>query len=580
MPEPDIHPATYNAPMTKTRTDAGPLQQMLSAAVSGLRNSGTRMRNNLARLLPGKRPGWVVLNLRGSYPARKEKRRLWSADTLMGKKAELSQEELDALVSAMLKADWLKGVVVRLEEPGFGLAAAYAIRRQLARLKESGRRVVFTANHLGLATYYLASVADEVIMPESAELTVAGLAISNTYRADFLGRFGLRVQKLAIREYKSSMDDLARSSMSDGNREQLNAILDSFQQTFARDVAASRGVQPLDVSRWIDEGVSSAAQARALGMIDRVAYEDEFLTKKHKPLPAARRFLMRPLRPVSQGRVAFVSLDGAIIPGKSRQFPVPLPLIGGKMAGSETLVRALRAAGRNRATRAVVFHVESGGGSALASDLIWREVKLLADRMPVVAVMGAVAGSGGYYVLTHATKVLASPVTITGSIGVLTMKFVMDEFNSRYGFNHEVIKRGRFADLSDSSRPWDDAEEAQVGRYIDEIYGRFVTRVAEGRKLDPVRVNEIGRGRIWSGEDALEIGLIDEIGDVSSAIGLARQLAGLHENAPVWTVETPQQYVLPVGTDADAVQRAVMPLLRERALLVTPHGGLQQITRI
>ena len=141
-----------------------------------------------------------------------------------------------------------------------------------------------------------------------------------------------------------------------------------------------------------------------------------------------------------------------------------------------------------------------------------------------------------------------------------------------YGFNHEVIKRGRFADLYDSSRPWDDAEEAQVEHYITEVYERFVARVASGRKLDPERVNEVGRGRIWSGEDALGIGLVDELGDVASATRLAKQLAGLHAEAPVWTVPVPQNYVLPVGTDAEAIQRAVMPLLQERALLVTPYG--------
>lgn len=546
----------------------GALQQAVGSASTELRNSATVLLNTLARVRPGERPGWLLLELSGSFPVRRHKRRLMSTDTLLGKERQQSQEELAALVTALIAAEWLKGVVVRFCELELDWASAYAVRRQLQRLKTAGKGVVATATNLGNADYYVASVADEIVMPESGELGVTGTAFSTTYRADFLKRFGVKVEKVAIREYKSAMDDMVRSEMSEGQREQLDAILDSLQRTFAAQIAADRGREPGDVLRWVDDGITSATGAADAGMIDRVAYEDEILGKEHKSLAAGARFLIRPLRPASPKRIAFVSLEGAIVPGKSRQFPLPIPLLGGRMAGSETLVRALRTAGKDPRTAAVVFHVDSGGGSALASDLIWREVQLLAKRMPVVAVMGAVAGSGGYYVLTHATRVIAAPTTITGSIGVLTAKLVLSEFNRMYGFNPETLKRGRFADLHGSSRGWDSDEHAHVERYINEVYDRFVNRVAEGRGLSPERVNEIGRGRIWSGEDALGIGLVDELGDAARAIELAAELAGLERGAPVWTVAAPQKYVLPVGEDAEAVQRALLPLLRERACLV------------
>ena len=172
--------------------------------------------------------------------------------------------------------------------------------------------------------------------------------------------------------------------------------------------------------------------------------------------------------------------------------------------------------------------------------------------------------------LTHATKVLAAPGTITGSIGVLTLKPVMEEFNAKYGFNPETIKRGKFADVYSSSAACTDEQRAQVKRYIEEVYERFVARVADGRNLTPERVNEIGRGRIWSGADALEIGLIDELGDVASAIDLAKNLASLPANAPVWNVPAPQKYVLPVGDDAESVLAAVAPLMKEKALMMMP----------
>ncbi len=555
---------------TKTQGNSSAFSAGVATAITAVRNGATRLRNSIVKVLPGERPEWLVLELTGTFPARKAKRKMLSPESLMGAERHVSQEELVAIVTALCEADWLKGVVVRVQDMQVDWAGAYAVRRQLQRLKDAGKQVVATASRLGNTDYFVASAADQIVVPESGELGMNGTAVTATYKARFLARFGISFDKLAIKEYKSAGDDMVRESMSDGQREQLNALLDSLQATFAETVGQGRSKSPDEVTAWVDEGVSSANQAAALGMIDRVAYEDELLTKAHKPLAAGAMFLTRQVSASSPKRVAVVSLQGSIIPGKSRKPPVPLPIFGDRMAGSETLVRALRAAGKDKRTAAVVFHVDSGGGSALASDLMWREVKLLAQRMPVVAVMGSVAASGGYYVLTHATKVVAAPGTITGSIGVLTLKPVLQEFNAKYGFNPETIKRGKFADLYSASTPFDDEQRAQVQRYIDEVYERFVARVADGRGLTPERVNEIGRGRIWSGVDALKIGLVDELGDVASAIELAKSLASLPKNAPVWNVPAPQKYVLPVGDDAESMLAAVAPLLKERALMVMP----------
>src|SRR5690606_18639437 len=227
----------------------------------------------------------------------------------------------------------------------------------------------------------------------------------------------------------------------DAQREQYGALLDSLKLIVSISAAQGRATTQEEVDRWVDEGVTSAVQAEALGMIDEVAYEDELMTAQHQPFATGRRFLPLSTRPVASKRVAVVSLSGNIVPGRSRRLPLPLPLFGDELAGSETVVRALRAAGADGRTAAVVFHVDSGGGSALASDLIWREVKLLAERLPVVAVMGGLAASGGYYVLTHATEVIAAPTTITGSIGVVMTKLVLEEFNARYGFNPRSEER-------------------------------------------------------------------------------------------------------------------------------------------
>lgn len=555
--------------MSSSHDSQRSLGSLLPDLATHTANALTSLRNAIIDVLPGERPAWLVVDLSGSYPARRKRQRLVSRALALGER-QPSLEEFEELVSRLLAATWLTGVVVRFEQLSVDLATAYALRRQLTRLREGGKRLVVSTNNLTTASFYLATAAERIIAPESAELSVNGMSLSTTFMADALARYGVRFEKLAIKEYKNAGDQLTRSTMSDAQREQYGAFLDSFQQTVTTTVARDRATTPATVTRWLDEGVTSAARALELGMIDEVAYEDAFMTKSHQPYATGRRFLARPARPVGDKRVAIVSLTGSIVQGESRKLPLLLPLLGEELAGCQTLVRALRTAGADERTAAVVLHVDSGGGSALASDLIWREVKLLSERLPVVAVMGQYAASGGYYVLTHATEVIAAPTTVTGSIGVVLGKPVLEEFNAKYGFNPESVTRGRFAELMSSARGFDEQERALLQRYSEEVYGRFVSRVASGRRLSEERVNEIGRGRIWSGADALGLGLVDHLGDVASAVERARELAGLAKDAPAWNVEPPKHYLAPVIEDPRTVVNVLGALLAERALLLHP----------
>lgn len=555
--------------MSSSHDSQRSLGSLLPDLATHTANALTSLRNAIIDVLPGERPAWLVVDLSGSYPARRKRQRLVSRALALGER-QPSLEEFEELVSRLLAATWLTGVVVRFEQLSVDLATAYALRRQLTRLREGGKRLVVSTNNLTTASFYLATAAERIIAPESAELSVNGVSLSTTFMADALARYGVRFEKLAIKEYKNAGDQLTRSTMSDAQREQYGAFLDSFQQTVTTTAARDRATTPATVTRWLDEGVTSAARALELGMIDEVAYEDAFMTKSHQPYATGRRFLARPARPVGDKRVAIVSLTGSIVQGESRKLPLLLPLLGEELAGCQTLVRALRTAGADERTAAVVLHVDSGGGSALASDLIWREVKLLSERLPVVAVMGQYAASGGYYVLTHATEVIAAPTTVTGSIGVVLGKPVLEEFNAKYGFNPESVTRGRFAELMSSARGFDEQERALLQRYSEEVYGRFVSRVASGRRLSEERVNEIGRGRIWSGADALGLGLVDHLGDVASAVERARELAGLAKDAPAWNVEPPKHYLAPVIEDPRKVVNVLGALLAERALLLHP----------
>jgi len=534
-----------------------------------LRGLRARTRNALA-LLPGPRPDWIVVGLSGTFPARTQRRTMFGIP-LPGElgRTDRSLEELREDLDALADARWLKGVVFRLGVLHVSHATAYALREGIATVKRAGKRTVAFLTQLDWKHTYVASAADEVVAPESAEVALLGIGLSITFMRDALAKHGVRFEKLSIGEYKNAFDELVRQEMSQAQREQLEGLLASVEQHYVESLAQGRGMKPEAMKAFVDEGVTSAKRAREAGLIDRIAYEDEVVGERYVPLGAAARHL-RVRRSSGGKRVAVVSLLGAIIPGRSRRSPAPIPVIGGLLAGAETLVQSLRAAGKDDRTAAVVFLVDSGGGSALASDLIGREVRRIAAKKPVVAVMGGVAASGGYYVLTHASRVIAAPTTVTGSIGVLTGKLVLEGLLQRHGLNHEQLRRGRFALLQDPGRPFTDEERALLARANEEIYRRFVDRVAEGRKMTTARVDALARGRVWSGLDALRLGLIDELGDVETAITRACELARIPRDAPVWNVKAPSELLLPTADDPTTVMRAVEPFLRETSWLLCP----------
>lgn len=536
-----------------------------SVLKTALANSLISVTNALADLAREK-PKWVVIELSGKFPVREKKRKLLDFPPEFGPKM-MSLETFANYISQLCEADFLEGVLVRFESLELDLFTAYMLRLQLKRLKEAGKHLLVHAGQLSLSSYYLASVA-ELAMPESAELNVLGLALEKTFLKDALARFGLAAEKVAIKEYKSAGDDLVRSQMSEADREQLSALLEGFEQRLYSDIAESRKVDSAEVKSWIDSGLSSAEAAKARGMIDHVAYEDELMKEAYLMFAEARRFLKQKRRSLKPGRVAVITLEGAIMPGKSRRSPVPLPLLGGTFAGSESLIAAFRTAEADETSKAIVFYVDSGGGSALASDLIWREVKRINPKKPIVAVMGQYAASGGYYVLSHARHIIAAPMTLTGSIGVVATKLLAEAFNEKYGINVEAIQRGRYARIFSSAKPLDAEERAYLERSIAEVYERFISRVAEGRKLTKERVNELGRGRIWTGQAALEHHLLDELGDIFTGIERAKELAHLAPDAQVYSIAVPKKYVLPEFESAEALLKSLNPLFSEKTCLM------------
>ncbi len=506
------------------------------------------------------KPTWMVLELTGNYPERQPSNPI---QALLNRTDTL--EALEARVEKLKRAPWLHGVLVKISEFGAAPATAHAIRGLLAELGKE-KRVIAYLPQLTMTAMIAASGTNEIAAPESADVMLAGFGIEQTFMGEFLKKNGISFENMRIKEYKAALTRFSQDHMDDANREQLQAYLNGIENAWIKDLAEARGVSAEIAATWLSGNITSAASALAAGLITKVAYEDELIGPATRPMQAVLD-LMMPKQPSNgaAGRVAVISVIGTITTGKSRNNPVPLPLFGGPMAGSDTVVAALRRAKKDVKTKSILVYVNSGGGSALASDLMWREIST-SDK-PVVVVMGEYAASGGYYLATHAKHIVASPYTLTGSIGVVSGKPVFKEFNSRHGLNPQRVGRNE-ALVYSSSQPYSDAERQHIEKSITEVYDRFVSRVAAGRNLSTERVNELGRGRIWSGQDALERGLVDELGDMQTGLTRARELAGLPYDAPTWNVTPKSGGLLPefVEEAARATQITLWPFAQERIL--------------
>lgn len=505
------------------------------------------------------KPTWVVVDISGALPARQPTNPIAA---LLNRTETL--ESLSAKFEKLSKAEWLHGVLLRFGSFEADLASAHALRAMLRRLSEHKRTVSYLPT-VTKASLLAASGAGEVVAPESAEFMLHGFGAEITYLGAFLKKHGIDFENLRIGEFKSALTRFSQDYMDDAQRHQTAELLRSMEDAWAADLAEARGVSEDAVRQWLGEGVSSAARAHELGILSSVAYEDELIGPAARPLAAVLNLLMPERSKRGAGRIALVSVVGNIVTGRSRNNPLPLPLLGGAMAGSDSVMAALRRAKEDKQTKAIVLYVDSGGGSALASDLIWREIRT--SQKPVVAVMGAVAASGGYYVLAAAGHVIASPYTITGSIGVVTGKPVLSEFNQRQGFTPVRVERQDNALIYSPSQPFSGAERRELERGIGEVYQRFIGRVAEGRKLSVEQVNDLGRGRVWSGADALGAGLIDELGDLHTGFQRAAELAGLPYGVPVWTAAPPNRGPLPEFAQQAAAISFKPPFLGDAALL-------------
>ena len=417
------------------------------------------------------------------------------------------------------------------------------LRRGVQAFAASGKPTLAWAESFGevgsrdMAAYVLATAFGELWLQPGGGVGLLGVGIETTFVRGTLDRLGIEPQFEQRHEYKNAADVLLRKEFTEAHREALERLAESVFSDAVETIADARGLTHDQVRELINTGPRTAPEAQAAGLVDRLGYRDQAYqamrarTEGKSELLFADRW--RPRRKIAppphrRGHVALVEVRGAISSGRTRRSPM------GRAAGSDTVSAQLRAAHDNDRARAVVLRVESPGGSAVASEVIWREVcRLRESGKPVVVSMGDVAASGGYYIACPAEVIVALPATLTGSIGVLGGKLVVDGLLERVGVNTGRVEQGARALMYSFRRGFSEDERARFAVTIDTIYNDFVGKVAEGRNRPVAEIEALARGRVWTGRDAAGAGLVDELGGLRDAVRIARERADLPEDAPV-----------------------------------------------
>ncbi|WP_373121738.1 signal peptide peptidase SppA [Mycobacterium marinum] len=463
------------------------------------------------------------------------------------------------------------GLIARVQLPPAPIGAVQELREAIAAFSAVKPSVAWAETYPGTLSYYLATAFREIWMQPSGEAGLIGFASNAMFLRDALDKVGIEAQFVARGEYKSAADLFTEDGYTDANREAVTRMLESLQDQVWQAVAQSRQIDAGVLDELADKAPLLRDEALSSGLIDRIGFRDEAYARiaelagvegvspesidtadKLPRMHLARyagtaRPRLAPPVPSIPGRrgkptIAVVSVEGPIVNGRGG--PQGLPL-GPSSAGGDTIASALREVAADDEVSAIVLRVDSPGGSVTASETIWREVQRARDRgKPVVASMGSIAASGGYYVSMGADAIVANPGTITGSIGVITGKLVVRDLKDRLGVGSETLRTNANADAWSIDAPFTDEQRARREAEADMFYTDFVERVARGRNLRTEDVDAVARGRVWTGADALERGLVDELGGFRTAVRRAKVLAGLDEDTEVRLVGYPGSSLL------------------------------------
>ena len=451
-----------------------------------------------------------------------------------------------------------------LESPYW--AKVQELRDAVLDFRKSGKTVVAFLEYGGDREYYLASAADRVFLLPTSALDLTGVASYEVFLRGALDKAGATADFLHVGAYKTAVNQLTEKGFTAAHREMTEALNGDAYEQLVRGIAVARKKTDADVRRLLDDGPFAPEDALRLGLVDALAYEDQI----EDQVPQLRqggerrrvegtdyqRVTPRSLGLRPRSRIAVIYVSGMIASGKSGFDPRNGPIVG-----SDTVVEQLRRMRRDDAIKAIVLRVDSPGGSTVASDVMWRELMVTRDEKPsrpLIASMSDLAASGGYYISAPAHVIVAQPGTLTGSIGIFAGKFVIDGTLDKVGITTETVKSGKNADLYSPFSRFSPEQREKVGQYIDGFYKNFVTKVAAGRHSTPAQIDAVGQGRVWTGAQAKERGLVDALGGLAAAVSIAKERAHIPADEEVeLVVYSPRRSLYEALTELGRVSSAL-----------------------
>ncbi len=459
------------------------------------------------------------------------------------KKRKLTIWDLERIFGHASNSPDVRGVLIKIRDLKIGYGRAEAIRRGILELRDRGKRVFVYLESPGNLEYMIGSAAERIFVLPWSILNLIGLKAEVTFFKEALDKLGIEAQIKGLGEYKSASESFTRRAMSQPHRDMIDSIIDDLYAQFVKYISQSRGADEERIKSLIDSGPFPSKEALERGLVDELGYEEDlegrieeimdFRIRKIRAESVLRILNVKEtvrqiVRKIEGGRgaIALVSDSGMIMLGESRGSG------GTKTLGSQTLIRTLGRIASDKNIQALVLRISSPGGSGVASDLVWHQLKAISEKKPVVVSMSDVGASGGYLIALGANKIVAEPMTLTGSIGIISGKFNVKDFFTKLGVTKDSVVRGNRALMFSSYEKFTKDEEEKLGAIMTEFYEDFVKKVADARGMDFKSAEQLARGRVWTGKQAKEIGLIDELGGIKEAIRIAKKEAGISEDIP------------------------------------------------
>ena len=447
---------------------------------------------------------------------------------------ELSLTDILKAIKEAKNSDNIKGIYIEAGNFSAGSSSIDAIRRAITDFKESGKFVVAYGDQYTQGSYYLASVADKVYINPQGALLLTGMSSQTMFYKGLLNKLGVEMLIFKVGTYKGAVEPFMLDKLSDANREQISSYMNGIWDNITADIAKSRKITVEDVTHYADQGFAIALPEKALecGLVDELKYKPEAeeyvkdlagqTDKKLKTVGVDKVRNIKSKEGKSKNKIAVLYAEGEITEAVTSPYSMDKSI-------TEKVAKELIKLKEDESIKAVVLRVNSPGGSAFTSEQIWKQVLELKKVKPIVVSMGDVAASGGYYISCAANKIVAEPNTLTGSIGIFGMFPNMTGLFNKVALTTDVVKTNTYADLGDVSRPMREDEKALIQSRIESGYDTFITRCADGRGMTKAAIDSIGQGRVWTGEQAIEKGLVDELGGIEKAIAVAAKLADLKD---------------------------------------------------